>query len=215
MKNRMITFALTLVMILSLAISVGAAEIGTNSVTKENTEMIVSLFTNKDASHVFENDGTEVTDAFLTQHQEDYDTGNFSAIMQDFMNKGLSASYPALDDGVMPLITVNYSGTTKLSTSYIYYGKTYVYTVSIKVTGTINDYNFYFQTLNKATQTGFNSGGAPATLSKFEPYGIDMDAYYGKQFVKIGLNIGGQSLLHQWRVTANAKTGTLSAYLAP
>lgn len=215
MKNRMITFALTLVMALSLAIPAGAAEAGTDLEDKESTDMIVSFFTNKDVSHIFENDGTEITDAFLAQHQSNYDAGNYSIIIQDFLDKRLLASYPPLDNGIMPLTTVNYSGAANLTTSYIYLGKTYEYTVGIKVKGTINDYNSYFQTLEYATKTSFSSGGSPAVLARFEPYGLQMSTYLGKQFVKIGLDIGGQSLLHQWRVIANAKDNKIDVYLAP
>ena len=176
--------------------------------------MIVSLFTNKDDSQIFKSDGTEITNEFFAQHQSNYDAGNYSAIIQDFQDKRLAASYPYEDNGVMPMMTVNYSGTKVLAAAYTYNNKTYTYQVGIKVTGLVNDYNFYFQTLNPATKTSFYSGGSPATLSKFQPYGLDMNAYLGEQFITIGLNSWG-SVVHQWGVTANAKTGTVSAALLP
>lgn len=215
MKKRIVSITLAMVLALSLAISSSAAESDCTSLDNESIEMIEALFQCREKSFVFEQDGTDITNSFLAQHQANYEAGNFSAIIDDFMSKELSASYPDLEPGIMPRLTVNYSGTTNLTTSFIYLGKTYKYTVGIKVTGTVHDYNLNFQSLNKATKTKFSSGLSSATLSTFNPYGIFLDSYLGKQFVRIGVSFGGQSLVHQWRVIANAKNGTLTAYLAP
>lgn len=215
MKKRFGTLTLALFLACSLAIPAGAVETDDSPENMEDIDMIVSFYTDREACHIFENDGTEITDAFLAQHQSDYEAGNYSVIIQDFLNKTLSASYPDLDDGTMPLATVNYGKTTNLKTSFVYRDTTYTYTVKIKVTGQVNDYNLCFQTLNYATKTSFTSTCSSATLSQFTPYGLDIDAYVGMQTVKIGLSIGGQSLLHQWRVSANAKTDELNATLLP
>lgn len=215
MKKRIVSITLAMVLALSLAISSSAAESDYMNLDNESIEMIEALFQCRENSFVFEQDGTDITNSFLARHQTNYEAGNFSAIIDDFMDKGLSASYPDLKPGIMPRLTVNYSGTTNLTSSFIYLGKTYKYTVGIKVTGTVNDYNFNFQTLNKATKTKFSSDLSSATLSTFDPYGITLNSYLGRQFVKIGVSFGGQSLVQQWRVTANAKDGSLSGYLAP
>lgn len=215
MKKRILASTLILAITLSLTLPVSAAENNSLPENNESTDMIVSLYTNPDTCHVFESDGTEITDTFLAQHQNNYDAGNYSIIIQDFLNKELSASYPDLDNGAMPRLTMNFDKTTNLSKSYIYMDKTYLYTVGIRVQGTYRDYDSRFQTLGYATRTSFSSGGSSGILSEFYPYNLNIINHEGKQFIRIRLTIGSQTLSHTWNVTANAMNNTLSGYLAP
>lgn len=218
MKKRMISLSLALCLALSLAIPAGAASSASSSITQEERTMIDSLFTNEEESRIFSSDGTDITTAFLSQHRNDYNTGNFSSIMEDFEANLLLASYPVPSNGISPLMNVNFGKERAITGTFLYIGKTYSYTVTVKVTGLVNDYNFHFQSLNYATNRGFSSTLSSAKLSKFEPYNLFIDAnnpYIGKQFLRIGVSYGGHSLVHQWLLKANAKDNTLGVSPAP
>ena len=218
MKKRMISLVLAMVLALSLAISASAAEPAEFELSSTKDcliGMVEHLFANETTSHVFSPDGTEITDAFIAQHQANYDAGNFSAITEDFLERGLFASYQSFGEGITPYLTVNYNGTTHLIGSFFYYDKKYTYDVTVNVKGTVHDYNFHFQSLKYATVTKFTCDLTSANLYKFEPFGLKLDAYTGLQSVKIGISYGGHAFQHQWRLTANAKTGALHAYTTP
>lgn len=218
MKKRMISLSLALCLALSLVIPAGAANNASSSVTQEDSTMINSLFTNKEESYIFTSDGTDITEAFLSKHQNDYNEGNFSAIIEDFEENLLLASYPATSNGISPLMNVNFGKERAITGTFLYLGKTYSYTVTVKVTGLVNDYNFHFQSLNYATKRGFSSTLSSARLSKFEPNGLFIDSYLpyiGKQFLRVGISYGGHYLENQWLITANAKDDTLKVSPAP
>ena len=107
-----------------------------------------------------------------------------------------------------------YDKTTTLSSKYTINNKTYTYKLDIRVTGSINDYNNYFTYLAPAVETGFSSGGASVS-HRMSVYSNEIEKGVGRQRIKVTIDSGGQTIIHQWTVTAKVGNSILERELIP
>ena len=94
-----------------------------------------------------------------------------------------------------------YSGTGQLTHTYAIDNKMYTYRINISSTGTVNDYNNYFTYLAPVTATSFSSGG-PTVSWDMSVYSNVTEKYTATQHVKVTITKMGQTIIHQWKVTA-------------
>ena len=115
---------------------------------------------------------------------------------------------------IEPRTSVSYNGTGTLSAKYTINNKTYTYTAKVKITGTVNDYNNYFTYLAPVTTTSFSTGG-PSISWDVSAYSNEIKKGTGKQRVKVTLSTGGQTIIHQWTITALVGNSTLTCAQIP
>lgn len=108
---------------------------------------------------------------------------------------------------IEPRTSVSYNGTGTLSAKYTVGNKTYTYT--LKITGTVNDYNNYFTYLAPAMETSFSSGGA-AVSHRISIISNEMEKNKGNQHIRVTLTKEGQTITHQWTVVATVGNSTLT-----
>lgn len=110
---------------------------------------------------------------------------------------------------IEPRTSVSYNGTGTLSAKYTVGNKTYTYTLKIKITGTVNDYNNYFTYLAPAMETSFSSGGA-AVSHRISIISNEIEKNKGNQHIRVTLTKEGQTITHQWTVVATVGNSTLT-----
>lgn len=102
-----------------------------------------------------------------------------------------------------------YNGTGTLQAKYTIGNEIYTYTIKIKVTGTINDYNNYFTYVAPVTTTSFTSGG-PSVSWDVSVYSNEAEKGTAKQRLKVTITKAGQTIIHQWQVTAKVGSNQLT-----
>ena len=215
MKKRMISFALSLTLILILAIPVGAAVSLDDTVEPTTLETIHDIFTHKGTCQVFDSNGNDITTIFLQRNQSNYDNENFAAIAKDMGDNGVCTFEPTQPTAptIAPRIDLWTSVTCKITMTYKYNGtKTATAETHPRVKAYVHDSTGNFISVHPAVLENSKSGLTGATVSGGgHDVLIDGGNSRTSQQVHFKVSKNGKSVYSNWSTVWWAGQNTLKA----
>lgn len=209
------SLSLALGIIFSLSIPVGA--VTNESIIESQIEnaMVEDIFRYPNTCQIFDAQGTDITESFISRHQNDYESGNFSDIINETFEQDITVFCPVTPsmDEISPYLLVNYTASGKIYQNYVYNSTKYKATISLQMKATVNDSTNTFSTINEPTITNISgSHSLEGNWSTTQTTTSSGGKVCNKKGV-LNLYCNGNLYYAEWMLTASTSSTTLSGTL--